>query len=171
VVQRLNGAGYVLIPEPLGLPASWSPTANELLVSQIHIDTHDEVIIYRLLRVDAGSGRVSPVASADAADGVYATWSPDGRLVAYGRETSTAQTVVGRQLWVMDSAGGAPRALTGESGVQHGAPHWSPDGRYLLFSRYRLGEPGRLEGLQLLEVETGAQRPISTEGLWPAWLP
>jgi len=53
-----------------------------------------------------------------------ATWSPDGRHVAY---------ISGRQLWVADSSGGGRRQMTKLTGGAIG-PIWSPDGAHIAFT-------------------------------------
>jgi hypothetical protein len=53
----------------------------------------------------------------------HASWSPDGKRIAYGvYETGT--------LWVMD-ADGSDKVKLGSGS----APHWSPDGRQIVYTR------------------------------------
>lgn len=59
-------------------------------------------------------------------------WSPDGRRLAFVRQTGEGPKT-DRQIWIIDADGGEAYQLTA---MRHGAanPVWSPDGRYLAFS-------------------------------------
>jgi dipeptidyl aminopeptidase/acylaminoacyl peptidase len=119
-----------------------------------------------LFPVDAQSGKASPLTRGDF-DVNSATWSPDGRHIAY----SATRTEPGKEhctdLWMLEvgDAGpaGQPRRLTHEqSNVS--SPSWSPDGRWIVFS-------GSLEAgdaqsrLWLCEAETGGVQPLGHEDL------
>ncbi len=61
---------------------------------------------------------------------VMAVWSPDGSRIAYH------ETTPGDPIYVADANGGnARRIFVGEAGVHCHHLSWSPDGRYLYFSR------------------------------------
>src|SRR4029077_2249452 len=81
--------------------------------------------------------------------------SPDGKLVAC--------TVGGpgwRKLAVVPLAGGAPRIL-GEAipGFAY-SPSWSPDGRFIAYSRWK---PGGLRDIHVYELATGADRALTKD--------
>lgn len=82
--------------------------------------------------------------------------SPDGGRVAF----------VQSDLGTMDLAlipfeGGAHRVLVkGERGDQLSTPRWSPDGRALVFSRWRLGGE---RDLHLYELASGKVRPLTRD--------
>ncbi len=67
-----------------------------------------------------------------AASGAWATWSPDGRWIAY------SSFVLGGSLMVVDADSGAPRVVLDSvaSGVPVEMPHWSTDGRTIYFKSY-----------------------------------
>ncbi|MBI5481832.1 MAG: S9 family peptidase [Deltaproteobacteria bacterium] len=101
--------------------------------------------------------------------------SPDGRRVAFVVATfDKAKNTKNDDIWVVDVAGGAPRALTThEKSDKH--PSWSPDGRRLAFVSSRGGTPQvwvlPLEGgepHQVTNLKTGvAGRPVwSRDGKW-----
>jgi TolB protein len=59
--------------------------------------------------------------------GFAGTFSPDGKQIAYARQG---------ELWVLDVATGATRALTAGAEVAAGPPDWSPDGKRIVFTSY-----------------------------------
>lgn len=65
-------------------------------------------------------------------------WSPDSREIAFSRSKSFGSS---RGIWVMDAAGGRPRALTHTAGSLDGAPAWSPDGTRIAFVRLTRDSP------------------------------
>src|SRR5690554_6803981 len=64
--------------------------------------------------------------------------SPDGRHVAYTLRSTDYEANKGvQQLWLLDLASGASRALT--SSASNHSPRWSADGRTLYFLSSRGG--------------------------------
>ena len=89
--------------------------------------------------------------------------SPDGSLVAYSSKASGDA-----EIWVVDSEGGEPLRLTGES-VENRRPAWFPDGRMLAFASKRNGSSSirkvsRLGGSSSLLLENGDMPAISPDG-------
>jgi TolB protein len=75
----------------------------------------------------------------------------------------------GRELFVMDYDGYAPRQVTAD-GFLNLMPRWSPDRRYLAFTTYR----GRNHHIDLVELATGKRWTlVSANGMniTPAWSP
>ena len=62
-------------------------------------------------------------------------WSPDGREIAFIRGYDLNLPSGGMDVYVVDSAGGAPRPLTRTAGSEETAPAWSPDGSRIAFER------------------------------------
>jgi TolB protein len=88
------------------------------------------------------------------------TWSPDGTALIYTMQGSLWRQRIGARVAVQ---------LTGEEGYDY-QPDWSPDGRYVVFSRYA---KDAVE-LQLLEIATGTVRPLTANGavnVEPRWSP
>lgn len=74
------------------------------------------------------------------------TWSPDSKHIAFSDRRLT--------LWVADAeTGGARRVTTSTySDQDRYYPAWSPDGRWLAYSRY---EPNRVRAIYVYEAERG----------------
>jgi hypothetical protein len=110
----------------------------------------------QLVRIDPTSGaRIDLSRDRGWAD-IQPAVSPDGRLIAFARgETidggsSPPQAIASRRVWVMGVDGSEPRRLTEAPGWTDEMPVWSPDGRWLIFVRWRAA---------------GADGPAATE-LW-----
>jgi WD40 repeat protein len=91
-----------------------------------------------------------------------ATWSPDGRFIAY------SSTRGGKfDIWVQQVSGGDPVRIT--KGLRHNwQPNWSPDGKYIAY-RTEDGEGG----LFVIPALGGAglERRIASFGYYPRWSP
>jgi Tol biopolymer transport system component len=64
---------------------------------------------------------------------LHPAWSPDGREIAFTRAVEPPFAGI----WVVDSAGGQPRQLTGPPGYVDESAAWSPDGTRIAFTRTR----------------------------------
>jgi len=77
-----------------------------------------------------------PVRLTDEPSDSMPSFSADGRMIAFSRDPGLA--AAGRAIYVMDADGGNARRLTGES-ANDGNPTISPNGRVVVFDRYRGG--------------------------------
>jgi len=91
-----------------------------------------------------------------------ATWSPDGRFIAYNSDRDGKFDI-----WVQQVSGGDPIQVTKRQG-NNWQPDWSPDGKYLA---YRSEE--REGGLYIVPALGGAglERRVSSFGHFPRWSP
>ena len=93
---------------------------------------------------------------------IGATWSPDGRFIAYSSDRGGKFDI-----WVQQVSGGDPVQITKGPG-QNWQPDWSPDGKYIAY-RSEEGEGG-LYIVPALGGE-GFQRRITSFGYYPHWSP
>jgi len=93
---------------------------------------------------------------------IGATWSPDGRFIAYSSNRGGKFDV-----WIQQATGGDPVQVTKWPG-NNWQPDWSPDGRYIAY-RSEEGEGGIFVIPAL--GGTGQERKISSFGYYPHWSP
>jgi TolB protein len=185
-VYHLADGRHILLPSEVGAAAAWSADSRRLLFSDLefityhgsedgdhlaHSHDYEEAVHLYVVNVSTGTFdeeqiRLSPQAGVDDA---LPAWSPDGQWIAFGRKPPRAQS--GRQLWLMRPDGSDAHALTDEPAVQHGPPHWSHDGRYLLFQRYQLLEPDAAPEIWIQNVGSGERRQVAANGYLPTWMP
>jgi serine/threonine protein kinase len=93
---------------------------------------------------------------------IGATWSPDGRLIAYSSDRSGKFDI-----WVQQVSGGNPIQITRGPG-QNWQPDWSPDGKYIAYRSEN--DNGGLFVVPSLGGE-GLERKVSSFGYYPRWSP
>ena len=93
---------------------------------------------------------------------IGATWSPDGRYLAFSSDRGGKFDI-----WVQQVSGGDPIQVTKRPG-HNWQPDWSPDGKYIAY-RSEEGEGG----LYIVPALGGAglERKISSFGYFPHWSP
>jgi serine/threonine protein kinase/Tol biopolymer transport system component len=89
-----------------------------------------------------------------------ATWSPDGRFIAYASDRRG-----NFDIWVQSVAGGDPVQVT-KGIAEDTQPDWSPDGNRLVFRSERDGG-----GLYIVPVLGGAEQRLTSAGQEPRWSP
>jgi Tol biopolymer transport system component/DNA-binding winged helix-turn-helix (wHTH) protein len=120
-------------------------------------------VIYRRLRSPAAlAQRALTRLTFDDGLQVGATWSPDGRFIAYSSNRGGKFDI-----WVQQVSGGDPIQITKGPGPNW-QPDWSPDGKYIAY-RSEDGEGG-LFVVPALGGE-GLERRIATFGYRPRWSP
>lgn len=84
--------------------------------------------------------------------------SPDGTTVAYAlTEVDLANNKSMSSIWLAPVAGGSPRQLT-NSPKKDRHPHWSPDGKQILFESNRSGD----NQVWVISVDGGEARQLTT---------
>jgi Tol biopolymer transport system component/DNA-binding winged helix-turn-helix (wHTH) protein len=91
-----------------------------------------------------------------------ATWSPDGRFIAYSSDRDGKFDI-----WVQQISGGDPIKITRGPG-HHWQPDWSPDGKYIAY-RSEEGDGGIYVAPAL--GGAGLERKIASFGYHPQWAP
>jgi len=93
---------------------------------------------------------------------IGATWSPDGRYIAYSSDRGGKFDI-----WLQQVSGSDPVQITKGPG-HHWQPDWSPDGKYIAY-RSEEGDGG----LYIVPAfgGVGSERRISSFGYFPRWSP
>jgi Tol biopolymer transport system component len=165
-VYNLETGQNLFILSRTGEQAAWSPTSNELMMTQLQLEAAEFAI--HIVRASLETEEVTNVSGDEPNNDSWPAYSPDGEWVAFTRQA--AGTVGGKQLWLMRPDGSEAYPLTDNIDAHHGAPQWSPDGRYLAVQRFLLSAPEKM-GVWLLAVETQEIRELATPGVSPSWLP
>jgi Tol biopolymer transport system component/DNA-binding winged helix-turn-helix (wHTH) protein len=93
---------------------------------------------------------------------IGATWSPDGRFIAYSSDRGGKSDI-----WVKQVSGSDPVRITKGPG-QNWQPDWSPDGKYIAY-RSEDGDGGLFVVPAL--GGSGLERKVSSFGYFPLWSP
>jgi Tol biopolymer transport system component len=112
---------------------------------------------HRIWRVPHAGGPA--VAVTDGPNDQFADVSPDGQSIAFVRSDQNAE-----RIYVAPLAGGTPRLLTSSAGS---VPRWSPDGKWIAFSRDR----GYAGGVVIIGADGTGERALTDKGGWPVWWP
>lgn len=170
-VVHLNSGETQFFATISGETASWHPAETRFVYTLFQ--QQDEQFVAHLIQVDPVHGGTQNLSgeSALVEDGTPA-WSPDGAWLALRRKVLTGPDATpGKQIWRMRADGSSAEALTNDPGADHSAPHWSPDGRYLLFHKLPLKGPAITLSVWLLDVKTGESWQVAEPGQRPQWMP
>jgi dipeptidyl aminopeptidase/acylaminoacyl peptidase len=131
----------------------WSPDGAHLVLTLTRHDLAAGTSNTDLWLADPRAGTLVALTRHEAFDG-EATWSPDGRSVAFvSRRDGTPQ------LWRTSIDGGEPERLTALStGV--GEPQWSPDGRRIAFVSRVFPAHGADDAKNRATLEAVAHSPV-----------
>ncbi len=159
-----NGSKPTAITTPdTAPPRRWRILHASLLLGALTLVAGAGFLLYKEWRARA-SPRQRTLTRVTFDDGLQigATWSPDGRFIAYSSDRGGKFDV-----WVQQVSGGDPVQVTRGPG-HNWQPDWSPDGRYIAY-RSEEGEGG----LYIVPALGGAglERKISSFGYFPRWSP
>jgi nickel/cobalt exporter len=158
---------------PLGLqaslPGTWSPNGGAVLfASEPANETRVRTKVY-----DLASEAITDLGGPPESTDYSAAWSPDGAWIAIDRNLPTDASS-GNQVWLLRPDGTEAHAILMEDGASYSSLKWSPDSRYLLYSRYVLdlsaATPGRFD-IYLFDTEAGSSTLVVEGGDMPAFLP
>jgi dipeptidyl aminopeptidase/acylaminoacyl peptidase len=157
-----NGAKPVTITTTdAAAPRRWRILGASLLLGALTLLAGAGFLVYKGRHAPA-SPRQRTLTRVTFDDGLQigATWSPDGRFIAYSSDRGEKFDI-----WVQQVSGGDPVQVTKGPG-HHWQPDWSPDGKYIAY-RSEEGDGG----LYIVPALSGAglERRISSFGYFPRW--
>lgn len=109
-----------------------------------------------LVVTPVADGPSRTLASATNRDQIVLDWSPDGSAIVFNSTQAGSEDI-----WLVDAAGGAPRALTTWPSSENN-PRWTPDGSGVYFLSDH--ESGLLPDLWLVPAAGGDPRRITRGG-------
>jgi serine/threonine protein kinase/Tol biopolymer transport system component len=144
----------------IGLTADGSKFVNIVGTGLVSIWTAPDGDASRAVQIPVGNiGAFSGL-------GNSLTWTPDGQIVFASADGNEID------LWITDASGANRRPLTSNAGINVN-PVVSPDGRYIIFSSTRTGQPNiwriQIDGSNPKQLTNGLgdSRPvISPDGKW-----
>ena len=109
------------------------------------------------------------------ADDDFASWSADGRMIAfYSTRTGPDNPTGDQEIFVMNANGSGLRQIT-ENTLDDGGPAWSPDGDRLVFHRWLPVDDDFQADLMTVRVNGRGERNLTrSPGImerYPAWSP
>jgi WD40-like Beta Propeller Repeat len=128
------------------VPVAFSPDGTKLLFvrvtdgargSLMELDVPDDAALpgggQSFEGITREVGAPGMLTTIDSYFGAPASWSPDGRQIAFA---ATDPSLAGdrMRIWVVDADGGEPVPLTSDASIYTGAA-WSPDGHWIAFDR------------------------------------
>ncbi|MDX1584321.1 MAG: protease, partial [Thermoanaerobaculia bacterium] len=155
--------GLVILTLAVSLQAQDNDLTRLLRFPDIHGDLIAFVYGGDIWIVNADGGIATRLTSHEGLE-LFPKFSPDGRHIAF-----TGQYQGTRQVYVIPTRGGEPRALTfrndvGElpprGGIDNQVLDWSPDGSHVLFLAHRLPWGERMRRHYIVPFEGGLETPL-----------
>lgn len=148
---------------------SWSPAGESLLFWERAGAQADAAL--HVKRYALGSGNKTDLGGEPSQPDYAASWSPDGAWVAIDRDLPlSAGSQSGDQVWLVRPTGGEARLLLGEQDASYSDLAWSPDGRFLVYTRYSYKLLGKSE-IWMVDVQSGQRTRLVSGGMLPRFLP
>ena len=137
---------------------TWSPTGASIAFSRSRTVGHSDLYV-----ANPSNGAARKLTHLPGLSWAPA-WSPNGRQLAFVHFES-----FGAQVWVVDSNGKNPHAVT-SNGPWNDHPSWSPDGRRLVYSSQQKG----IDSLYILDLRTRRAHRVTHDRyreFAPTWSP
>jgi Tol biopolymer transport system component/DNA-binding winged helix-turn-helix (wHTH) protein len=161
-----HGSVPILVDNQEGRSPAWSPDGNLLAYFRGKVGSDEsEIAIW-----SSASRTQESLTSPSTIWKFPFDWSPDGRelLISQGGRKNTAA-----ELWSLPTSptsGGMARKIAGDPRYDLWQPHFSPDGRWIVFEGVKAGD----SALYVIPAKGGAWIPVPPRGHWddkPRWSP
>ncbi len=145
VVDRETDAVEIVAEGSIEAPVAWSPDGQRIAYSRLHRGRYGSLLRDLYLVDRDGSNRKPITANRRAGSPAF---SPDGDRLAFSASDGGTENI-----YLLDLTTGSAEPLTRFSGdVQIASLRWHPDGRELLFNRFR---PDGRRDVAVLNLATG----------------
>lgn len=144
----------------------WSPDSRALTYTVLHFAERgaQQNVVMRDLELGTESNLGEPIG--DQAD---PAWHPDGSIIAYAYKPPSGLNT-GAGIWLMRPDGSGRIPLVTDPNAIFSLPLWSPDGEWLIFSRFDpIGEPQ--QSLWAIRRDGSDLHQVAADGFQPAWVP
>ncbi len=152
-------------------PEVWSPSGDSLLFWD-PVSSQDGAPLH-VKRYFLDSGKIIDLGGSDNQADYTAVWSPDGKWIAVDRDipaTTGGTPQQGDQVWLVKPDGSQSHVLLDEANVSYSDLSWSPDGRYLVYSRYSYQDVGH-PAIGMVDIQSNQRSTLVDSGTSPELLP
>ncbi len=165
-VMNADGTHQRKLTDVIAMWASYSPDGERIL----YVGANETLDDMQIAVMDADGTGHTRLADDKVATPSEASWSPDGRLIAFvspsGTYASKDPVVWNEDIFVMNADGTNVRRVTSTEGNDHWPPAWSPDNTHLVYTADgtpldgRGGEDYNGE-LIMVNLKTGKKTPLT----------
>jgi nickel/cobalt transporter (NicO) family protein len=155
------------------IPESWSPAGDSLLYGDQTSSPSGTYV--HLKRYLMGSGQTVDLGASGAENDYSGAWSPKGNLIAIDRDSIAADGVtVSNQVWLSNPDGSGARVLLNGNNLSYSNLSWSPDGKFIVYSRYSYQFSAQSRGhfdVYAADIQTGREILLAPGGDLPTAIP
>ena len=177
-IYDLTTDKIVQVASTAGVTGAFSPDGKQLIYPDLVADHSGSGAMLNKLRLfNVDSGDFVSLSNDDLpTDDRRAAWSPDGKQVAIARQDGNA-TVRGVQVYLLDLATNQTKTLTDNSRYSNLGFWWDPTGTQLVLQRFPeldanlQNDPNALPEIWTLDLTSGDQVKVATDGFLPRWVP
>ncbi len=177
IVRDPDGLDVQRFPNGTGYPGSWDPEGNYFIAPEI---TYPSVLpaeadpfgVAHLIQYSLSEDSTRDLSAQDNVEDAFPVYAPSGDLVVFSRKyLDIARSTPGRQVWLIQSDGTNPRAITNEPIYNHFDFTWSPDEKMLVYVRFSQTELTQAPEIWVYDMTIEKAWRLLRGGFAPRWIP